>query len=552
MTWADLDIDLKGRTSGNHKTTCPKCIHDRRNKRDVSLSVNITEGIFNCHHCGWKGSINEKIKKEKEYKLPVKNNSGLSDNSLKWFEGRGISKTTIMRFGLTEGEEWMPQTEKKMNCIHFNYFRNDQLINVKFRDGKKNFKMVSGAELIFYGLDLIKDSKWCVICEGEIDAMSFYEAGIHPVLSVPNGASKGNQKLEYLDNCWADFENMDKIYLATDNDGPGISLREELARRLGKHRCFIVNFPDGIKDANEMIQQKGCKSLLEVFGQAAQYPLEGISQVADFDDAINEIYINGFPKGKKIGFNQFDDLLTFRGGEVTAVTGIPGSGKSEFIDQIMIKLAEVNGWTWGVFSAENQPLEIHFSKLSEKYTGKRFHGINEEYSMNTSDLQKAKQFLNDHFFFVRIEEENLTLDALLAKIKELVLRKGIKGFLLDPWNYVDHKRPMGQTETDYISESLTKVCRVAKVYDVHIFIVAHPVKIKKTKDGKKYEVATLYDIAGSAHWFNKVDNGISVYRDYVTGVVDVHVQKVRFKFIGHVGMASFEWDKYTGKYQEIM
>ncbi len=545
-----LGIDLKGRTSGTQKVVCPQCSDGRKNKRDKSLSVNIGEGVYNCHHCGWAGGVKTVEKMEKKnYTIPEVNNTELTDNVLGWFLGRGISKATVMRFGISQSKTWMPQVEKEVTCINFNYFRAEKLVNVKFRDRDKNFKLVKDAELIFYGLDLIKDTKVALICEGEMDALSFYESGVYEAVSVPNGASKGNQKLEYLDNCYKYFEGKEKIILATDNDEAGLALREELARRLGKERCWIFQYPEDCKDANEILMKAGAETLKQCMKYVVEYPLEGITSVADIEDKINNLYQNGYPKGNKINLGT-DEFITWRPGELTGFTGIPGSGKSEFVDQVMVKMADLHEWKWAVFSAENQPEELHFAKLAEKFIGKSFYTQNVDYKMDLEQLHNAKKFINDKFFFVNIDEKNITLDGLLTKARELVLRKGINGFLIDPWNYVEHKIPQGYSETQYISEALTKMSRFSKVNNVHTIIVAHPTKIQKDTDGK-YKVATLYDIAGSAHWFNKLDNGVSVYRDFESGIVDVHIQKVRFKFVGKIGRASFEWEKNTGRYLNV-
>ena len=131
--------------------------------------------------------------------------------------------------------EWMPQTQREENCICFPYFKDGEMVNIKFRDARKSFKMVKDAELIFYNLSSISDKKFCIITEGEIDAMSVYEAGFGVpdvdaetgevketelskwgVVSVPNGASKGNQRLEYLYNCSDWFIGLHEIIIATD------------------------------------------------------------------------------------------------------------------------------------------------------------------------------------------------------------------------------------------------------------------------------------------------------------------------------------------------
>lgn len=543
-----VSLDLR-KTSGEEAIVCPVCSADRKKKNVKCLSWNHEKNVGACNHCG--SAFYQKLDKveEKKYTIPVKNLTELSDKAVKWFEGRGISKSTIMRFGLSEGEEWMPQEGKKANTIQFNYNVDNCLINVKYRDGKKNFKMVSGAKLVFYNLDSIKEDEVCTIVEGEIDCMSMYEAGIYQCVSVPNGASKGNQRLEYLDNCWEYFEGKTKIVIATDNDEAGIMLRNELARRLGRERCKIMYYPEGCKDANEILVKCGAEFLKTYWESAYDFPLEGIRTVVDFDDDINDLYTNGYPTGATIGYPQFDSLLRWSPGQVTGVTGIPNSGKSEFTDQILVKLAQ-QGWKVGLFSAENQPEHYHFSKLAEKYIGKSFFSHNVYYKMSVDELMKAKHFINENFFFVEMQEENLSVEGMIGKIRELVLRKGINIFLIDPWNYLEHKQRPGQTETQYIGESLTKFCNAAKRLNVHIIIVAHPVKIQKEKDSGKYKVATLYDIAGSANWFNKLDNGISVYLDRETETVEIYIQKVRFKWCGKAGKSDFKWDYHTGRYTE--
>lgn len=544
-------LDLR-KVSGEEAIVCPICSDDRKKKNVKCLSWNHEKGLGACNHCGAAFYKPENVKKieEKKYTLPEKNLTGLGEKEIKWFEGRGISKATVMRFNLTSGMAWMPQKSKEVNTIQFNYEFNSDLVNVKYRDAEKNFKLVAGAKLIFYNMNSIVDSTTCTIVEGEIDCLSMYEAGVYDCISVPNGASKGNQRLEYLDNCWELFENKTKIVIATDNDEAGVSLREELARRLGKERCKIMYYPDGLKDANEILVKAGPEFLKKYWESAYDFPLEGIKTVVDFDDQINEMYTNGYPQGQMIGFDRFDRLISWSPGQVTVITGIPGSGKSEFMDQIIVNLSTF-GWKVGLFSAENQPEHYHFAKLSSKYIGRSFHSNNLMYKMTVDELMRAKEFINENFFFVELKDENISIDNMLAKIKELVVRKGINIFLIDPWNYLEHKQKNGQTETQYIGECLTKICNAAKSLSVHIAIVAHPTKIQKEKDTGKYKVATLYDIAGSANWFNKLDNGISVYLDRETNIVEVYVQKVRFKWCGEVGMSSFTWDKWTGKYTEL-
>ena len=83
----------------------------------------------------------------------------------------------------------MPQTQKAENVIEFNYFIGDELVNVKYRDGRKNFKLYKGAEKVFYNIDSIAGHSWCVVVEGEMDVLALHEAGIENAISVPNGCN---------------------------------------------------------------------------------------------------------------------------------------------------------------------------------------------------------------------------------------------------------------------------------------------------------------------------------------------------------------------------
>lgn len=106
--------------------------------------------------------------------------------------------------------------------------------------------------------------------------------------------------------------------------------------------------------------------------------------------------------------------------------------------------------------------------------------------------------------------------------------------------------------TEYISQSLTKVRRFARTYGVHVWLVAHPTKLVKDTKGC-YPVPTPYDVSGSAHWRNKADNCLCVWRDVAQSecrVVDIHVQKIRFQEIGKPGKATLAYDYATGRYLE--
>jgi twinkle protein len=467
-------------------------------------------------------------------------------------KNRGISNNTLLRFGITEAMEWMPKANKEVRVLCFNYFKAGELINIKFRGPNKDFKMSKDAELCFYNLDAIIDDKEVIIVEGEMDALSLHESGFYNVISVPNGASvNGQLKLDYLDNSIDYFTNKAKITICTDNDRAGNILKEELIRRLGKERCFTVSYPDNLKDANEVLLKYGKEGIKTLINEAKEYPIEGILTMDEIYNDVANFYENGYPMGIKAGIKNFDEHLQLMPGQFTTVTGIPGSGKSEFIDNIMVKTAINHSWNWAVLSFENQPTSIHATKLMEKVVNKSFSFRKNPYDrMNTEEFKQAVYTIDKYFTFINVNTATLTLDGILAKCKELVLRKGVNGILIDPYNYIEHQMPKGQSETQYISECLSKIKAFCLSSGVHLILIAHPKKMNKDEKGN-YNIPTLYDIAGSAHFFNKTDNGITVYRNYENGQVDVYIQKVRYGWLGKLGFVSFKFNIETREYIPI-
>jgi len=544
MSFFNYGIKIN-RNSGQTKTKCPKCSHERRKSSEPCLSVNIDEGIWNCHNCGWKGSLKKQnyMSEIKYIKPKVKPKvSKYTDGLLDFFKSRGISEKTLLKNNISEGSEYMPQTQSERNTIQFNYYRDGELVNIKYRDAEKNFKLVKDAEKILYGLDDIVGCDEVIIVEGEMDKLSFYEAGLKNCVSVPNGAS--NTKLDYL----KDFpDDLKKVYIATDTDGPGRKLAEELSRRIGRDICYRVDFKE-CKDANEYILKYNLQDLCEKIKTAKAYPLEGVISLDSFDIDIDDLYKNGMSSGDKVNHVNFDRLFSFKTSQLTVITGVPTHGKSNWLEHICMRLSCMHNWSFGVFSPEHYPLQLHFSVLAEKFIGKTFREETIYNRMTKGELNAAKQFISKKYHWIRPDGDVFTIDSILSSAAGLVKRHGIKGLIIDPYNKIH--APMGsQSETQYINDFLTKLTIFKQKYDIHIFLVAHPRKMQKKENGL-YDVPTLYDIAGSANFYNQVDNGITVYRDFQSGYSHVYVQKVKFRHIGEIGEATFTYNMQNGRYYE--
>lgn len=588
-------ILLKSYGPGTVRGICPEC--DGGSSGELSLAVTIPEepgtpAIWICHRakCGWKGSAwagplassvgvkgNGAFKAAKVTKRPVLKKDytaeslGLEvvqDKVLSYFKKRGLSEETVRQNNVAQ--HWANTTDL---AIAFPYVQDGEILNCKFRDGNKRFWQVKNAPKVLYGLDHIKDSREIVIVEGEFDKLAMYEAGIVNCVSVPDGAPakvsgdelpppNEDKKYEYLWNCKDYFKNATRIILATDADEPGQALAEELARRLGRERCWRVTWPEDesgkqCKDANEVLMSLGPDAVKDLIKSAELYPIRGLFNFQQFFREIDDYYYLrlGDERGVSTGWRGLDEIYRVVPGELTIVTGVPNSGKSEWIDALICNLNRSKKWTFGLCSMENKVRE-HARKLIEKYIHQPFFDApyaNSTPRMDKEDLEKGKKWLQDNFFLIRHEDEELpSVDWVLNLAKAAVMRHGIRGLVIDPYNELDHQRPGNQTETEYVSQMLTKIKRFAQHHDCHVWFVAHPRQLQVWRG----EAPGLYDISGSAHFINKCDNGIVIHRnrDETAGPLDqvkVLVRKVRNKAAGTIGEATLRYNRVTGDYEDV-
>lgn len=545
----EIDIYNKYKLEeGKKYSTCPLCSENRKpqNRKAKVLMLDWNTGIGTCQHCSEILQLHtyKKKKTEKEYKRPNwANNTTLSDKLVKWFEGRGISQFTLRRSKITEGIEYMPQHNKKVNTVQFNYFRDDELINIKYRSGAKKFKLFKDAEKIFYNLDNIRTAKECVIVEGEMDVLSFVEVGIWNVVSVPNGASSTG--LDYLDNCYDHFGNKEKIYLAVDQDEAGQGLKKELIRRLGAERCYIVDF-DTEKDANDYLGKFGKEKLSKVLENAKQCPLENVITYKDIKEKLHNFYLNGMAPGYQIGLEQFDSMFSTYLSQFIVVTGIPTHGKSDFVDQMCVGYNLKYNWKIAYASPENKPTELHVDKISRKFYGQRPEN---KVQLNSDGWKIVEERVLDNFFFMEFDTYNLK--SVLDKGAELVKRKGIKCLVIDPFNKITLKESDRNKTNQYTSDYINEIDDFCRKYDVLVILVAHPVKMKKDESGKMIE-PTFYDIKGGGEFYDMSYHGLLVHRDFNKNTVKVKVLKCKFQNLGQNNAEThFCWSGLTGRYTEI-
>ena len=530
---------------GKKEGHCPLCSPDRspKNQKAKCASYDWERGLGTCHHCSEVFQLHTFLRRanDRDYVRPKYNHTALPDKVVEWFKSRGISQQALIDFKVGYGREWMPQTGQHENAIHFNYFIGDELINVKYRDGHKNFKLVKGAEKVFYNLNSIFSSDIAVVVEGELDALALHTAGITNVISVPNGATLNSNNLDYLDNCIDYFADKEKVILALDEDEAGQALRYEFIRRLGAELCYVARFGD-VKDANEYLIKYGINKLRDTINNAEPVPLEYVTTYNDIKNDVEDFVEHGFRKGYQVGLDNFDEIFSTYTGQFITVTGVPSSGKSDWVDRMAVGYNQRYGWKTAFASPENQPTFLHAHKLIRKFWG----GMPRKEDVGSEKWNQITNHVNDNYFF--IDMERYDLDSVLKKGAELVKRKGIKCLVIDPFNKVRMSDGRGLSTVDYTMEYLTRIDVFCKKYDVLVIIVAHPTKMQKRDDGSLDE-PTMYSIKGGGEWYDSSYHGLLVHRNYQQKTVKVKVLKVKFQNLGeNQAEAHFRWDFASGDY----
>jgi twinkle protein len=541
------------------RVVCPDCSPERKKYNLKELAIDATNDgwRYYCHHCGSNGFVSSKKTTYRRAENNVIQMRTLDTTKLEtqhydFLKSRGISAKTAEIMQLFSAEKYFQRLEKKTEAIGFPYFRNGQFVSAKYRSiESKDFTQDAGGAQDFFGIDKIDLSLPVIIVEGEIDALTLLECGLKNVLSVPSGApmkvsdgkvdASEDKKFAFVWNAVDVLNQVPYVTIATDTDTAGQALAEELARRIGKDKCRIAHF--GYKDLNEAFLDKGKDVVLEIIEKAEPYPVAGLSSASKFADRLNDLWGKGTGKGLSTGYSNVDEIYTVAQGQLTIVTGYPSCGKSNFVDQLMINLAKAHDWKFGLCSFENQP-EIHISRLMEIYKEKRFFdGSNR---MTDADRDDAFKFVEEHFLFLDSEgAEPATIDSILERAKIAVVRMGIRGLVIDPYNYIENKG--GQAEHEFISGMLTRIQAFAKAYGVHIWFVAHPSKI--TRSGMDLPRPDGMAISGSMAWWAKADCGITIHRTKDHGV-ELAVWKCRYRWIGTQGETTLGYNKVTGTYFE--
>lgn len=479
---------------------------------------------------------------------------------MEWLDARGLDPELCDRLGLAS------RGASGSEVLIYPFVRKGEIVGRKYRaldqkEGGRRFWRDPGDTLCAYNEDCLRDDSLLdqplVITEGQDDCIAVLQAGHARCISVPDGAPQkpvdsleDSKKYEWIDQA-ADLLRMDRvreIIIAADGDAAGAALLHDLSVKLIKARCKFVTYPrtknaaalgrDRLKDMNEVLGEYGPEAVRIVLARAAFLRVNGVYSMGELPPMPDSVIYD-------IGFEALSAHLRIRLGDLSVWTGVPSHGKTTALNDIICRITKRYGIVSGWASFEQDPQRDHRRAL------RSWHAEEYEPKLDVHQLTAADEWIENHFrFLVPGDDEDPTLEWLIEKMEVAVIQHGCKILVADPWNEAVHERAHGESETDYTNRSLRTLKKFAKRFQVHVAVVAHPTKLGRQPDGT-FPVPSLYDVSGSAAWYNKPDQGIIVHRLTADETI-IKVQKVRYhEILGSPGIVKMHYSKQSRRFIEI-
>lgn len=545
IEWDSLDFH---KDSGREKLRCPECDEIRSDKKDKSLVVYHNDGVAKCFYCEALSFRESTEYEKKDYKLPEQtwsNYTNISDNLIKFIEGRKISQSTLIDLGVTEEKYYQPKHQKEVNNIVFNYFEGEKLVNKKYRSADKSFTQTTGGKPIFYNINSIIGCEEVYIVEGEFDVLALHSNGVKNVISVPNGA---NDNDEYWENSETYLKDIKKFIIAVDNDAKGNDLKEKIAQRLGRFRCEFIEWTS--KDANGSLISNDLDKDLK---NRKRFPVSGTWKIEDLKEGIYDLYNNGLPETiapKHPCFGNLKNVFSVMQGQLSVVTGIPSHGKSNFTEWWVLNVIKDYKMKCSMFSPEHSPMELHQTTLMQKAIGRNFwKSMDGRDRIQPVDIERYTKWANEKLYITLPENgTEPTWDWIFDKFKEQMFAYGVDIFVIDAFNKIQLGKGNKLDEIGAVLSRLTSFCQIN---NVSVLLVAHPTKMKKNEEGV-YDIPTLYDVSGSADFRNQTHNGFAIHRLFESENQEAFTKfvnlKTKFSFQGEIGQGEeFYYDLPTGR-----
>lgn len=446
---------------------------------------------------------------EKTYKkpLPAPGVRAPRGSGLDYLLGqRGLNAETLAAFQVAEVESYTFRREE-MTCpaIVFPFKVDGELkllkyLGTKRKDDKKLIDASAGSEPILFGwqafrADFAEGRRSVVICEGEINAMSWHQYGIN-ALATPFGAGSG-RKHDWIGREWERLAQFEKIYLNFDQDKAGRDAVIELAQRLGRHRCFVVPpMPDGHKDVNDCLRA-GVKfdEMPNILLASTTCDPEELRAAVEYTDAVVEEFYPTDTRacGIETPIDALKGKFARRFGELTIVTGFTGHGKTLFLSWLDLNTI-AQGERVCVASFEMRA-PVWLKRFVRQATAQR--------EPSTEYIKQIMRWTSDRLWL--FDKVGQASRARVLEVFEYAYRRyGVRFFVIDSLMKMDI------SEDDYAQQTqfANVLANFANEHNVHITLVAHP-----RKEGDDEKPAGIQGVKGSNGLINQAHNLLSVWRN---------------------------------------
>lgn len=495
-----------------------------------------------------------------------------------WLEERGISAETAAQYGVYTGKsEIVGEGKDRRQVVHpdpsgdllaFPTRVGDVTVGEHYRrPAKKQFFQKKGSKQVFWNFQCLLDpalerGEPLVICEGQLDALTAIDCGFPFAVSMPSGAQKPpegrmpedldpldpndldrpNGRFGSLYHARTQLKTVKRVIIATDNDEAGVRLAAELVRRLGPGRCSRAEYPKGCKDLNDVRRNHGREAVIACLNKARPYPTKGVYRLSEIiDPGEPQIYTTGWPV--------FDAHCKLAEGTFAPLTGIPQHGKSLFMVNVLVRVAQRHPVRIGLTSFESPIKPIIQRRLLRMALPCAFSAA------SVDQIAETEAWLENHFIFIEHDptdesEEDVTIEWMLDRFHDALMRYDVKIFFIDPWNEIEHQRDFRESQSEYQNRAIRKMKAFCKRLNCTLIVAAHPTKDIHEKG--KIRMPNLYDIDGSAAWRNKADIGLVVHReDLNANKTSVKIDKAKYEFLGKVGFVDFQYNPILGRFEEI-
>jgi len=462
--------------------------------------------------------------------------SPITPEQIAVLEARGFDGEEFLKLNLGVGE-----SVKRHGAFAIPYREGQRIVGLKVCHAETLLQLERYIHPpgLMYNADALSDAELSdyplVVTDSEEACWAALFAGFPRSVGVP---SNREHLADLLARDGNRFERIPEIVLCVHDDEAGDTLREDLATALGRSRCRWVRYPKGCFGLAQTLRQYGKKGIEETIKRAQWYATPGIYSMGELPEPAHNPALDCGMVGLK-------EHYRLRRGDLCVVSGVPGAGKSSIVNEITCRMAEKHGWRTVFASFEQRPKPDHRRAL------RTFHAKKLEIHMSDDEKAAADAWIDEQFrFLVPDDETEANLDWLLEMMAAAVRRFDAQICVIDPWNELEHVRPREMTQTEYTGFAIRALKRFARTHRVHLIVVAHPAKLMRNREGK-YPRPSLYDIADSAHWANKPDIGLLIWREGPQPGLPTSIAIAKSRYhteIGRPGAIEGVWNECTGRY----